>query len=297
MLAFAVAANAQGLKKRVAVMDFSVKSGGGYELGKGMADMLTTALVKSGSFIVIERQELDKVMKEQALGQSGAVSPQSAAQVGKILGVELIIVGGVTEFGQKQSEIGGGSSSSSIPRPSLPFGASAPNRASVKTSTARVGLDIRLVNSSTGEIIAAENVAEEESKAGLSAASSEFQFKNDPSFDNTLAGKAARKAIDKVVTLVSSKMAHVPWSGKILKVNSDNTVFIKPGTEGGVKNGDTFVVYSVGEEIVDPDTGEKLGAEETRSGVIKVMDAKEKMAKAAIESGTGFKAGDMVRVK
>ena len=68
---------AQGLKKRVAVMDFEDKTGhGGWHIGSGMADMLTTALVKSGKFMVIERQQLAKIMQEQSLGMSGAVTAQ-----------------------------------------------------------------------------------------------------------------------------------------------------------------------------------------------------------------------------
>ncbi|MFP4164245.1 MAG: CsgG/HfaB family protein, partial [Chitinispirillaceae bacterium] len=68
-------------------------------VGEGMADMLTTALVKEGKYRVMERAKIDKIMEKRALGASGAVTPQTAAKMGKLLGVELAVMGSVTEFG------------------------------------------------------------------------------------------------------------------------------------------------------------------------------------------------------
>ena len=95
----------KNLKKRVAVMDFEDKAGYGHNIGSGLSDMLVTSLVESKKFIVIERAELANIMKEQGLGMSGAVTPQSAAKVGQLLGVELIITGSVSEFGTKKDKI------------------------------------------------------------------------------------------------------------------------------------------------------------------------------------------------
>ncbi|MRR09763.1 hypothetical protein EG831_06770 [bacterium] len=295
-LVFAVVATAQektgGLKKRLAVMDFEDKTGhGGWHIGSGMADMLTTALVKSGKFMVIERQQLEKVMKEQALGQTGAVTAQSAAQVGKLLGVELMVMGSVNEFGEKESKVGGGVGG----RLSGKLGGF--NRVGVESKTARVGTDIRLVNTTTGEIVAAEGIAEEETKKGLDVGHDEFSFSNDAGWDQTLAGKATRKVVNKVVELVTASMAKVPWTGKIIAVNADKTVMIKPGALGGVAVGDKFTVYSAGEEVIDPETGLSLGSEETKAGTIEVIDAKDQFAKAKVLSGSGFKKLDSVREK
>lgn len=256
-----------------------------------MADMLTTALVKSGKFMVIERQQLEAVMKEQALGLSGAVTPQSAAQVGKLLGVELMVMGSVNEFGEKESSIGGGVGSK------LSSKLGGIHRVGVESKTARVGLDIRLVNTTTGEIVAAEGIAEEESKKGLDIGHDEFSFSQDAGWDQTLAGKATRKAVNKVVELITKSMEKIPWAGKIIAINADKTVMIKPGAQGGVKVGDVFAVYSVGQEVIDPETGLSLGAEETKTGTIEVIDVKDQFAKAKIVSGSGFKKLDTVREK
>ena len=47
---------------------------------------------------MIERDKLALVMKEQGLAMSGAVDPQSAAKVGRLLGVKYIVTGGVDKL-------------------------------------------------------------------------------------------------------------------------------------------------------------------------------------------------------
>src|SRR5512146_549243 len=141
------------LKKRIAISRFEDRSGTGWHgLGSGVADMLATALVKTGKFAVIERQELDKIVAEQKLGESGLVTPQTAPKVGQLLGAELFVVGAVTECGTKESNIGGGISV---------FGGG------LKTKKARCVVDIRLINTSTGEIIASESEEGTESTTGI----------------------------------------------------------------------------------------------------------------------------------
>ena len=118
LLLFAVicilASPALAAKKRIAVVDLEDKSQGQHSgwrnVGSGMADMLTTGLVKCGKFNVMERQELQRVFEEQKLGASGAVTAQTAAKVGQLLGVQYLVIGSVTEFGVNESKIGVGNS-------------------------------------------------------------------------------------------------------------------------------------------------------------------------------------------
>lgn len=277
------------LKKRVAVFNFEDKSDqswhwwDGKSPGDGMADMLTTELVKSGKYTVIERQEIQSLMDEQNLGMTGRVTEQSAAQIGKLLGVELAVVGAVTEFGQTQGGTGG-----RIKGFGLGF----------KSQKATVAVDVRFINTTTGEIIAAENVRKEESSTGVSVSTPEFGFDNRNDFDNSIVGKATRAAVDDIVGLIDSQMKALPWEGKIILVQGA-TLYIRPGEDAGVKIGDTFAVYSQGQELIDPDTGLSLGSEETKIGAIEVtgMVSGGKAAKAAAKMGSGFQKGDLIRLK
>ena len=279
-------------KKRVAVFDFEDKTEhrwrwwNGQPVGHGMADMLTTELVKSGKYQVIERQAIAKIMQEQRLGQSGAITSQSAAEVGKLLGVELAIIGSVTEFGYKKSNVGG-----FLTKKGLGLG--------IQTASASVGIDIRFINTNTGEILAADNVRKEKSKKGLKVDTRQFSFKNKNAFDESLVGKATREAIKEIMNKIDSQMQSMPWEAKIIKL-AGNTVYINVGAEAGVNVGDVYAVYSKGEELIDPDTGLSLGAEETKVGEIEVTTnniGNGKASKCIIKSGSGFKQGDLVRQK
>src|SRR3954447_26409780 len=105
-------------KKRVAILDFeygTVKSnsaalfGSDIDIGKGIADLLVKHLVKDGTYSVIERKSLDKIFSEQNFSNSDRANPNSAAKLGKLLGVDAIIVGSITQFGNdnKDTKVGG----------------------------------------------------------------------------------------------------------------------------------------------------------------------------------------------
>ncbi|RKY81322.1 hypothetical protein DRQ07_04465, partial [candidate division KSB1 bacterium] len=245
--------------------------------------MLVTVLVKNGKYRVIERQEISKIMEEQNLGQSGRVTEQSAAKIGKLLGVELAVFGAVTEFGYSKSKTGGRIKGVAV---------------GVSKQKATVAVDVRIVNTTTGEILAADNVRKEETTSGLSFSSRLTRFNDRKSFDNSLVGKATRNAVNEIFSLVEKQMEVLPWSGKIILVKG-SVIYIKPGSEGGVKTGDVFAVYSKGEELIDPDTGLSLGVEEQKVGTIKVTSliTGGKAAKAMLISGTGVKKGDIIKVQ
>ena len=87
--------------------------------GASLAEMLTTALINSGRYRIIERKQLQKVLEEQALGQSGALDSETAVVVGKILSLDAVVVG------------------------------------SISTLTSALEADARILNVETGEAIAA----------------------------------------------------------------------------------------------------------------------------------------------
>src|ERR1035438_8143167 len=108
-----------GRKKRVAIFDFDYATvhggvsaifGQDVDIGKGIADLLVTDLVKDGTYSVIERKALDKIMSEQNFSNSNRADPTSAAKIGKLLGVDAILVGSITQFGNetKKTNLGGG---------------------------------------------------------------------------------------------------------------------------------------------------------------------------------------------
>lgn len=87
-------------KTTVAVVEFTDLQGNTTDFGRFLAEELITRLMEAEKFRVIERQLLNKVITEQKLSLTGVVDPASAKQLGKILGVEAIVVGTVTNLSQ-----------------------------------------------------------------------------------------------------------------------------------------------------------------------------------------------------
>ena len=82
------APKAAGDKPRIAVLEFKNKADNQWWYHGGATaaqDVFVTELVKSGKFTVVEREQLDAMMKEKGLQQSGDIDPKTAIKLGKII--------------------------------------------------------------------------------------------------------------------------------------------------------------------------------------------------------------------
>ncbi|MCC7241223.1 MAG: hypothetical protein IT180_04815 [Acidobacteria bacterium] len=225
-------------KVRVAVMNFdnnSTWSWWGDNLGSAAADELTTQLVTSGKFTVIERAQLGAILAEQNLGQSGAVTASTAAKVGKLLGVQFILTGSITQF--------------SIERRSAGFRGIGGSLANAESK-----IDVRLVNTDTGEVmVVAEGQGNKRMAGGyFKGASAERTF------DQGAAQEALRPAVEQVVARIaaqSSTMESVQPAapeGQIVS-SREGQYYINRGQNAGIKVGQRFDVLRVVDEIKDAD--------------------------------------------
>jgi curli biogenesis system outer membrane secretion channel CsgG len=189
-----------GPKARVAVGDFQVKaSGATMEIGDGLREMLVTALFNADRFIVLERQAIQDVMLEQDLGTSGRVKRATAAPIGQLEGVELMIYGVVSEFQSGSSGISVGFAMSNLP---LGAGGGAKN--------SHMAIDLRVVDTATGRILCATKI---EGKATDYNAGLNTQVGGGKTtmpiglqaYKNTPMEKAIRVCIEKAVEVIVSK--------------------------------------------------------------------------------------------
>jgi TolB-like protein len=86
---------------RVAVADFPDLQGVTSELGRFVAGRLTTRLAQSPKFFVVERQRLSQVLAELKFSMSDLVDPAKVKQLGKMAGVDAIVVGSISDFGNQ----------------------------------------------------------------------------------------------------------------------------------------------------------------------------------------------------
>ncbi len=210
-MADAQAEHYNGPKARIAVARFENKTADSYNwyspsIGDGMADMLTTALVTSGRYIVLERQALDDVLGEQDLGASGRVREDTAAAIGEIEGAELLVVAAVTEFEGNAggTKAGGGGFGGGI------FGAIAGG-----SRSAHMAIDLRVVDARTSRILAATSVEGEAKDFNIGGALAGYTGSvglggSLSSWKNTPREKALRQviggAVDYVVSVTPPEM-------------------------------------------------------------------------------------------
>jgi curli biogenesis system outer membrane secretion channel CsgG len=146
-----------GPKARIAVSQFKDKTGKGWwtgAIGDGMADMLATALFHSNRYIVLERQTVSDVLREQDLGAAGRIKKGTEAAIGEIEGAELLVTGAVTEFEGAQSGVGGGIGGlGGLGTAGRILGGIAGG-----IKNAHMAIDLRLVDTKTSRIVAATSV-------------------------------------------------------------------------------------------------------------------------------------------
>lgn len=306
-----------GPKRRLGVMDMEVKvtttttptpSGGATttvdvpmptDFGQGLTEMLTTALVASKRYIVLERKALADIQAEQNLGATPTVDPTSAATPGKLLGAQALIRGAVTEYTYHRSSTGG--NVAVIPGISL----------SHSSAEAAVVLDIRIYDTNTGQIL---DSVKAEGRAKGSATGVGFDnvstdangqptgFKMSASgFTQTPLGQATRQAIDKAVALINARMEKVTWEGAIAEIDTTDAdpkciLYLNAGSDMGLKVGDVFDIFRAGRTITDPQTKVVIGRTlDTRLGACKVISITPGLAIAQPTEGTGFQKADIIR--
>ena len=89
-------------KKKIAVIEFSDLNDNVTDLGRFLAEELINELLKNKKdkgYEIVERRQLNKVLKQLKLSSSGLLDPKSMKEVGKILNVDSIVTGSLTDLG------------------------------------------------------------------------------------------------------------------------------------------------------------------------------------------------------
>lgn len=255
------------------------------EFARGLTEMLTSILVRTGRFVVLERAALAQLTAEQGLGAAGTVTKESAAAAGAMLGAQAIITGDITGFTFQKSSVGGALANV------VPGLAVASQRV-----TAEVIIDLRLIDAASGEVLFAAKGRGKASQTGAAAdlTRDEKRYQADAQFTTPL-GQASRQAIQEAVLAVMGGMPKLRWSALVVDVR-DGVVYLNAAAADGVRPGLALEVFERGAPLVDPSTGQTLGAPEKKVGTITVEEVFEKHSTARLGDGTAGK-GNLVRIK
>ncbi len=243
LLAAPVSAQDKTIKRKVAIGRFTNET----QYGKGIfydkdndpmrkqaLDILSSKLAQSGKFILLEREDLDVLVKE-------------AGESMNKIGADYIILGSITEFGRKNEGNEGVFTSS-------------------KTQTVEAGVSVRLVEAATGLIIysdEAKGYAETTTKQTLGLGGT-------AGFDATLSDKAISAALSQLVENIINKCMDKPWRSYLL-AEDQGSYIIAGGASQGLAAGDKFNVYKKGRKVKNPQTGMEIELPGTLIGVVTVQ--------------------------
>ncbi|MEZ4455368.1 MAG: CsgG/HfaB family protein [Gemmatimonadales bacterium] len=256
------------------------------EFARGLTEMLTSVLIKTGRFTVLERAAIAQIDQEQALAGNGRTTKETAVQAGGLLGAQVLITGDITGFTFDRSSVGGAMANV---LPGLTVAA--------ERVTASVIIDLRLIDPGTGEVLFATKGSGKASQTGVAAdlIKEEKSYSADAQFSTPL-GQASRQAIQNAVVGLLTGMPKIAWSGMVVDVRG-GTVYLNAAAADGLKPGLALDVFTRGEALVDPATGKTLGAPETRVGSLVVEQVLEGFSTARIVEGSEIARGQLVRLR
>jgi len=239
-------------------------------------------LINSGEFTLVDQMTVQSSLTEIGFSSvSGLVDPETAVQLGKMVGAHFVITGSITDISRGGS---GGIRLGGI---------------GVGQSSLRVTLTVRIVDVATGEILYS---AVEREKAGRSQVGLDLGGLGVCSDTSISVVTAVKKLCEKIVAGFIAKidagigaLGEIPLTGYVVE-GEGRTVYANLGKHSGIKVGSSVRILKPGKSIIDPETGEALDEElipvaqgqaaEVRDRISKVLLTK---VKEAVEAEYGCK--------
>jgi curli biogenesis system outer membrane secretion channel CsgG len=125
------------------------------DVGWELSGMLTNELASTGAFSMVERNQLESVLREQDLGASGRVAKGSAAKIGNITGAQFLVTGTVTAFEEGTKGTKGGIGFKGL-------------RVGGNKGESYIAVDLRVIDTNTGVIAYTRTVEARAKSKGIS---------------------------------------------------------------------------------------------------------------------------------
>ena len=301
-------------KRRVAVLDFnygtvmtSVQAifGTNQDIGKGITDLLIDKLVNDGTYRVIERSAMSKIIAEQNFSNSNRADTNTAAQIGKLLGVDTIIIGDITQFGRDDHNINTGGGGGTFGRYGL-------GGVGIHKAKATVAITARMIDVNTGEILASSTGTGTSQRngtdllggggSGWSGGGGHLDM-GSSNFGQTIIGEAVKASVEQLGAALDANAAKLPVAAVPAPVPVNGLVadasgaelILNVGASQGVRVGDTLNVAHVGRVIKDPATGKPLRTLETVIGTVTIESVDSTSATGKFSGSGVAKVGDTVK--
>ena len=259
-------------------------------VGEGIRAMLTVRMAQSNTMTLLERTHIDDVMKEQDLAGSNRVRQGTGAKIGRLSGADVSLYGDIVIFGRddttKRKGLG-----AAIGMFSPIAGAAV---AFKREEKAVVGINLRLVDTETGEVIQTAEARGESSRsskdyAGLlgvqGAAVGGGSNMTSSNFQQTIIGEATSNAVTKIAEFLESRVPQLPAKpraieGRLATLAAGNAT-LAVGSNDGVLRGDRFEILQINGEIRDPVTKDVIDIDAVKIGELVVDTVRDRMATGA----------------
>jgi curli biogenesis system outer membrane secretion channel CsgG len=278
----------KGVKHAIGVIDIQTQNGAPVDpsLPQNFRLMLESALFATNRFVIVERAEMDAVMKEQDLQAGGrAAKAADVAQTGKLRSARYLATGTIVEASSDTSGDGGG-----LTIKGIHIGGS--------SAKSQLVVIVKLIDTTSGQVVANERIRGEAGKTSLSLAYTGADIGGGlDTFAQTPLGQAAQDCINQAVKFIAEKMEGTPIEGTVVTVSGDQ-VIISLGVNYGIAAGQMCVVRKPGETLTDPSSGEILGTSEGETvGTIQVTSARDKISYCKLVDGKMPERGSIVVLK
>ena len=226
--------------------------------------MIETAIASTGRFRVIERERLGRLLAEQGRARAGIVTSRNRGRVGGFEGVDFLIYGSITSVSvNARTDIG-----SSIVGGLLSGLQGRNGNVHCANQAATLAIDIRITDADSGEIRNVSRISETQRVAMVCNGQSQIDVP-------LLLRGAAERIAGALVTAI--------YPIQIAAVQGDGTFILNYG-DGTLAAGAILALYSRGQPIRDPTTGQIIGNDETKLGLIRVNEVSGRMSRASAVS-------------
>jgi len=286
-------------KRRVAILNFEDSSGGStgasavsgvgsVDVGKGISAQLIEKLTSGGKYTVIDRSAVKKLLEEQNKSELDSMDAYGrAAKIGRMLGLDAMIVGAITRFGADDAQNAG------------------PSRMSTRKSKAYAEITARVLDMTTGELITEFKATGESAgsgevivirERGNSKATKEI-LSNE--FTDSLLGEATRNAVEKIAVQLNSFAEKIPTleveiEGLVADVVG-RAVTLNVGQKSGVRVGDKFAILREVSAVRDPQATGDLPPLAEQVSEATVTEVAELYATAIFSGARPVRVGDRVK--
>ena len=240
--------------KKLAILPVEAASGVQADIPGALHAKLSSFILKSGSFELVSREDLDRIAKESSLVDSHLAASGQFAKIGQLQLADYLAVVKVERY--DHYEVSGGTAMAGSISPA---------------GRLTIQMTLRIVDVKTGKVIAAESLRDSMRSTEIPAASRRDWTVAD--YDNAFMERASA-ALGNYLLMRLDPVLVAAVEG--------NTVYLTRGSGAGIYTGQYFHVFNPGRQIVHPKTGRVLGSAERFAATIQVIQVAADMSVAAV---------------